>query len=305
MRPTRLHVLFVAALVLAAGLRSAATGEQAPAPPKPSFRMATVTYETGFDFEDYNSVRELFPFWPEFLRPWGEHPIIWKHLVRPELNFDPWTVDPFEGPLVFDGVPAGLTIGVGDSVALDNYESSGAFTDAAGETVDPTGHWVETFTLDGEEVAILAAMAIWEWSTPVYINYTYSDGVNPTALIGVIDSVTLSVPSGPPHVVCGWDDPDPSISCPGLVIESVKMTYYSDVCLCGDPQVDYYDGPEVNGSDFVSIYENSYDVGPVLYDPPKFFEAGAPTPLFFEQASRAQAADVLLRNSDGSLSEPK
>ncbi len=292
--------------VFAMGSVSTAQAGGSVAIPVESPRRAVVDYTTGFDFEDYNSVREAYPT-SGYFRSWGEHPIIWKSLVNPQLDFDPWTFDPNQGPLLFQGVPQGLTIDGNDSAALDNYEASGAFTNG-GATVDPTGHWIQTFIAEGEEAAVHAAMAIWEWNSPVYINFTYDDGEHITAVVGVIDRVTLSTPGGVPHEVCNWGgspNPNPlqhttaTPGCPGLVVEAVKMTYYSDVLLCCST-VDYYDGDELTGAEFVTLYEQSFDSGHVLYDPPASgFEHFTPGEL--QVLSPDQAASVALRKHGGSL----
>lgn len=256
----------------------------------------TVTYETGFDHEDYNTIRESYPMIPT--RPWGEHPIIWKHIINPGLAFDA-----FATGSLFGGVPSMTRPEIGDSALLNAYEASGAFTQG-GATVDPTGHWVETLSFEGEEVAVLAAIAIWKWNTPVYINFGYQspDPAEYFGYGGVIDSVTLSVPSGVPHEVCGWDQPDPPTTCPGLVIESVKMTHYTDFPF-EDPVQQYNDSPPFSGADFVSIYESSFwfSDGTVIYDPP-VTGAGVVAHQLVVSTSRAQAAGSLVRGTDGSLS---
>ena len=318
MKPTKWCCAIMLGAVVSTLCWSQVEAKPLPHPIKPLLslkRMATVTYTTGFDYADFAAIRtSIFDLDGSSIRPWGEHPIIWKAMIRPELVFDPYG-STGQGYVLFEGVPTLLSVQVGDSVLLNNYEASGAFSDANGSTVNPVGHWVETFSTDGEEVAILAAMAIWRWNTPVYLNYAHDPGTGqPISRVGVVDSVTLSTPAGVPHEVCGWSDPDASTTCPGLVIESVSMSYYSDALL-GSATLTYFGSPDGTGSDqvpgaeFVSTYEsliNAFHAGPVIYDPPGKIQITGAAPFLVELASRAQATGgVQLRNCDGSLSSSK
>jgi len=282
----------ILAVVGMLGVAGIASSDDAPTS---STIRGTVTYETGFDFEDYNAIRQLYSFTSDSLRGWGEHPLIWKHIINPTLEFDP-------GPWPFGGAPHSTYPDFGDAARLNTYEASGLFKDS-GVTVDPSGHWVETVSLSGSEAAVLAAIAIWKWNTPVHIGFGYNhpDPLERFGYAGVIDSVTLSVPSGVPHEVCGWDDPDPSTSCPGLVIESVKMTHYTSGPF-EDPVSHYYDSPPFTGSAFVTGYNGSFwfSDGVVVWDPPAS-SLGEVTPQLVESLSRAQGHAAWLRQSDGTL----
>lgn len=268
-------------LVLGGG---AVLAKEAPPP-------GTVTYSTGYTYQHYENKRQSFPPVQD-LRNWGEHPIVWKHLrTEAELGFDP--VDP-SGIGTFVDLPF-LEVDIGDAVDLNQFEASGAFFDATGP-VDPAGEWLEITSEDGEQVAIFAAMVIWKWGSPVYVPYLAFFDSGSFSAVGAIDEVTLSHPSGPPHVVCGWSDPDPNASCPGLTIDSVKMTYYSDLVSVKTAAsvIEYFDEPAVSGQSFVETYEQSTIPGlrSVVYDPP----TGAHWDAFrLELASAAQARDVGVR----------
>ncbi len=270
---------------------------------------ATIEYCTGFDFEDYRTEYEQHQGVDGHgangsnLRPWGEHPILWKHIVSPELDFNPVIVDDQLGLISFVGVPGGLDISLsGEANRLNNYEAGGAFT-SNGNVIDPSGSWGEVIINDATTTAIFAAMNIWAWGTPAYINYqTLIEPIGPTR-VGIIDCVTLSAPSGPPDEVCNWDIEadflDLIQQCDGLVFESLKMTYYTEPGL-GAAIVEYIDGPEVDAVTFEENFNNTDTGHVIVFDPPSDVSVDIEA---FVAASYRQASGANLRARDGRLFE--
>lgn len=266
--------------------------------------QATIDYCTGFNYEDY--ITEYDNHEPVDVvgpRYWGEHPILWKHIIRPQIDFNPMTFSDETGYLNFDGTPDLLNIQLGDAARLNQYEESGAFTQD-GITVDPPGYWLETIIDDAETTAIFAAMSIWAWNTPVYINFSTAAS-NVITRVGIIDCVTLTTPSGPPHEVCEWDVDADFIelieACEGLIIESIKMTYYSDSLLRRDfPEIYYVDGPTLDAESFELDFDNfsSQYEHVVLYDPPPTANIDIEA---WVAASQRLAATVASRTRDGQL----
>ena len=255
--------------------------------PVPTGRLATVEYCTGFDYDDYITILGTN-------KKWKAHPYAWKSLRNPGLNLQ----------IGNTSNPLNAFINEGDSVEFNDGEANGVFTDNNGTIVDPAGYWVESYVPqeEGETAAILAAMVIWFWSSPVYVNYEYSDQIV-GGTVAAIDCITLSAPSGPPHDVCDWN-PDTDYleqieACNGLVVESVKLTAlnisYTFVNGIPIPHWTYFDVPPYSGAEFVEKYD-FYAAGPVLYDPPVSINS-----FSLINASERLATQVLLRTNDGSL----
>lgn len=242
--------------------------------------QATIEYCTGFDYQDYAQEISMHSGIPGETNPlsWGRHPILWKHMIHPEYDLDIYG-EPFNPTEIFIGVPNGIDISPGDSVSLDGYEASDAFSQN-GVSIDPAGNWVETIIPDATTTAIYAAMSIWRYSTPVYINY---NGGNLTgSAVGVIDCVTLSASAGPPHIACDWENNGVSVgtaeSCNDLVVESIKLTYFTEPTLCIGCNGPYYEDASVMDA---QTFETGYHV-PSFWGNPKVVIMDPPANVFID-----------------------
>ncbi len=226
-------------------------------------------YCTGYDHDAYT---DFIPT-DESEYDYYQHAMVWKHLVNSGLGFDmpSWSFP--------------LGVSQGDEAILDQLEAGGVFYDqSTGATVDPSGQWNEVVINDPATAAIFAAISIWAWSTPVYFNFQNVPTTNPqglSSMLAVTHCVTLSVENSttPPHIACGWDAASAedmaiqAMNCPGLIIENVSMSYFTDYIFSGvgsyyteaDPSYPPIDGAlfEVHYTD-ININADRY----VVIDPP-------------------------------------
>ena len=196
--------------------------------------------------------------------------MVWKHLINPGLGFD------MPGPFY------PLDVDEGDADELDQIEASGVFFDqSTGATVDPSGHWDEVEINDPATAAIFAAISIWAWETPVYFNFYGVPTTDPQglgSLVAATHCVTLSVENSatPPHKACGWNAANAedmaiqAANCPGLIIEKVTMSYFTDALLCGSNGWYYTQAdpsyPTIDGA----LFEQHFFGSNMVVDPPAF-----------------------------------
>lgn len=204
---------------------------------------------------------------------WGHHALQWKG-YRLQTWLGPAAVyDPFQAATLN---PPEWQVECGDEVDLDDLESPASYTyfsTIVSAPIDPAGTWICESEADPEAGAILAALGMYYWQSPSYLNMQgYVTGQYPHA--GVIEKVTLCAvgTSDLPHEVCGWDSAGPFDSlanlnaCAGsLVLDSVEFSFWGDIPIYG-----YFPHVTVNGADWASLYGYAW-LSPtdIILDPPE------------------------------------
>ncbi|MFQ3246876.1 MAG: hypothetical protein ACI9WC_001485 [Arenicella sp.] len=297
-----------------------------PNPPLINSVMATEQYCTGFDHNDMASTLNSFPNTGEISTPkrrWAQHPIIWKHLIRPQLSFYPHSIiDPNIGIIMWSGLDPSLTLNDGVAQNLNVFEGAGSFKDSAGVVVDPSGSWNQFVIDDSQTTAIFAAMAIWSWGTPVYLNFPVLSAPFLDSRVAIINCVTLSHPDNRPDLACDWDltsDPTQVQSCPGLVVESLDVSYFTSPSLCtgcDSSNQQFIHAGNISATVFDQSFNNLNSISAdtvhrILIDPPvEVDQFGVTTDVTQQintmlQISRRNAAEVMFRADSGTVSEPK
>lgn len=215
---------------------------------------------------------------------WGMHALQWKgynHIAKYATTYDPVTGLPdagsgFGGPGTFDADlayasdPPGEDSGTSQNHVschgaelLDQLEqaSSGIFK-KDGIPTDPSGTWNCLQEPDHFSAAVLAAMNMFYWSTPTYVDLAFAGTCGIYLEAVVLKEVTLCAEGPePPHVACNWEDNAGAEvgSCEQiLVLGSMICGFFNgninDDYLCGDDWL-YSLGANFHGDNAEMVFD--------------------------------------------------
>ena len=139
-------------------------------------------YGTYATYEEINDTRE-----------WGQHALRWKQNVAAMPQY------------VAPSVAPAFSVWPGDAAILNTLEAT-SFYNASGALSDPPGGWTEVDLPLAGEGALYAALAMYWWGSPTYLNFGYSDFNNGIlAGLAVIERMSVTVSGSTPiEVLCGW-----------------------------------------------------------------------------------------------------
>uniref|UniRef100_A0A6U5FS33 Tyrosinase copper-binding domain-containing protein n=1 Tax=Corethron hystrix TaxID=216773 RepID=A0A6U5FS33_9STRA len=210
---------------------------------------------------------------------WGHHALQWKgyvHNTGTGGSYDPWQADSLNPPVI-QNYPQNVECSAKGTLNTLEAASSFIYKDAAGSYVDPNGNWMCVTEPDSTNGAIIAALSMYHWKTPTYLdvhNYMNTSWGSVYCVTGVIEEVTLCTnTSNPPHVDCGWDSVDWTTgvgsvnTCAGMVaLDSMKVGCFRDIPLYG-----FESHSPINGVDWINLYglHPSYNIDTdLVFDPP-------------------------------------
>ena len=171
------------------------------------------TYSMSHKDENYDTAQVDSTF-----MNWGMHALQWKGYNH--IADNPGGSGTFDADRANDSDPPGEESGTSGTPPsrnhvschgaerLDQLEqaSSGIFkTD--GIPTDPTGSWNCLEETDPFSAAVLAAMNMFYWNTPTYVDWTLATFCGFSIEAVVVKEVTLCAEGPePPHVACNWED---------------------------------------------------------------------------------------------------
>jgi len=126
-------------------------------------------------------------------REWGQHALRWKQNVAAMPQY----VAPSFAPAI--------SVWPGDAAIVNTLEAT-SFYNASGALSDPPGGWTEVDLPLASEGALYAALAMYWWGSPTYLNFPYSDFNNGDfARLAVIERMSVTVSGTTPiQDLCGW-----------------------------------------------------------------------------------------------------
>ena len=126
-------------------------------------------------------------------REWGQHALRWKQNVAAMPQY------------VAPSVAPAFSVWSGHAAILNTLEAT-SFYNASGALSDPPGGWTEVDLPVPAEGALYAALAMYWWDSPTYLNFQYSDFNNgDLARLAVIERMSVTVSGSTPiEVLCGW-----------------------------------------------------------------------------------------------------
>jgi len=170
---------------------------------------------------------------PEILSgmSWGLHALMWKALQDATNNggeYDGLQANGSNAPALNPNV-GGNHVSIEGSVTLNELEraESGIFTDSNGAPTDPGGTWGGSTEDEAPAGALLAAMNMFYWKTPTYVDtrdWQGNDGG-----VAVIEKVRLCVEGvEEPDVACNWlPKGSYNSTCDGILnLEWIKLARF-------------------------------------------------------------------------------
>jgi len=217
---------------------------------------------------------------------WGNHALRWKgylHEDTPGGIFNAALAQSSNPPSI--DFPSHVNCADKNELNILELPSSNIFTDSGGST-NPDGTWMCVSELDPHVGAVTAALNMYHWNTPTYLNangcpYDTTSGSQGWCIVGaVIEKVTLCA-SGPdpPHDVCGWNAADWTSgigaisSCStSIALDSIEIGQFIDLIVGGSSlnQPYFRSHATVNGADWALHYGDWSGSTPtdLVFDPP-------------------------------------
>jgi len=177
---------------------------------------------------------------------------------------------------------------------------------------DPNGGWLCVQEYSPHIAAVIAAMSMYHWNTPVYLNLDwgqYDSSHSWDYKAGVIEKVTLCTStSDHAHIECGWDtnpwDVASAAACsPNLILDSITVSFFGSA-FGGTLGTDHHEFTEhvtFNAADWAQIYDSSMNsgIGAMIMDPPAMGSIEEENELVKKmmKAAKATASKMLLLES--------
>jgi len=176
---------------------------------------------------------------------------------------------------------------------------------------DPNGGWLCVQEYSPHVAAVVAAMSMYFWETPVYLNLDWGQYDNSHSWdykAGVIEKVTLCSmgTNDKPHEVCGWDtnnwDLASASACSSsLILDTVTVSFFGSEWT-GPLTSDYHEFTEhvtFNAVDFAQIYDSNMNsgIGAMIMDPPEGTTEKTIKDLLKVAKASAKKMKILKKNS--------
>jgi len=256
---------------------------------------------------------------------WGWHALFWKGFqwwdqcaAAPNTPTEPgYCAITSQNAVPLDPPPYDTYyVKCADKDRLNSIEAnpSGPFTGGItnwpqtwGTSHNPNGIWLCVQESSSHVAAIIAAMSMYHWTTPTYLNLDWAQYDNQCAWdyrTGVIEKVTLCTnTSDPPHVECGWDNnpwsESSAAACSAsLTLDSITTSFFGS-CFNGPLTSDHHEFNEhvtFNAVGFDQVYDSVLNsgIGALILDPPATDEGNPNVELRdkLQKAARATAKDI-------------
>ncbi len=242
---------------------------------------------------------------------WGYHALQWKAYVANTASYI--------APTVGDGTPGeSLNINCTHDDTLDDMEDgipSDYYFDSLGDPDTPPGSWGCVSDTDPAVTAVLAAIAMWSWGSPLYLQYLYpsSNSAFPV-YAGVIESITINTQTGLAlDAVCGFTRGDTTamynqaVTCAAnhtFTIDSVDMRMWPTWVFA--PTVPSFQAT-LNGGDFAGYHNTTTSGGavaiPLIVDPSDDNDVGSLEELW--EIAAVIASAVVVEDPNGEQVPPR
>ena len=254
----------------------------------------TTTVFTMSQYGTYSSYTEI-----NDTREWGQHALRWKQNVAAMPHY----VVPSSAP--------GVVVYSGDAATLNSLEAS-SFYNASWALSDPAGGWTEVNLPLPADGALYAALAMYWWGSPTYLDFTYWDA-DIVARLAVIERISVTVDGSTPiEDLCGWSAGPNSAqtatatSCATnqvFTIDWVEVSVWDDILVgSGSPCINgpcFAEHIVLSGTDFAYFYGlGTWGSKVLVSDPPSSRAAKTATAM-----AQAMAPGLVLdAGDDGYLS---
>lgn len=226
-------------------------------------------------------------------REWGQHALRWKQNVAGMPHY----VAPSSAP--------GMSVSSGDAAILNNREAT-SFYNASWALTDPPGSWTEADLPLPSEGALYAALAMYWWGSPTYLDFSYDDNLI-VARLAVIERISVTVAGSTPiEDLCGWSlgpnnaQTATATSCATnqvFTIDWVEVSVWDDILTSASPCINgpcFAEHIVLSGTDFASFYGlGAWGSKVLVSDPPSSRAAKTATAM-----AQAMAPGLVLDAGD-------